>query len=63
MNFDFLLELKRIKKYILPDRPMPAEQWMILGESDVDGCFEETACRNFKKVDVECGTPKSGQVK
>ena len=23
---------------------MPAEQWMILGESDVDGCFEETAC-------------------
>ena len=34
--------LHRIKLLHLPDRPIPAEQCMILGESDDEGCFEDT---------------------
>ena len=50
-------------KIKVPERPIPAEQWTTLGATEADGCFEVTVCRNFKKVEVEAGTPKSGQVK
>ena len=47
----------------VPDRPIPAEQWTMLGASGLEGCMEVTVFKNLRKVAVDPGTPKSGHVK